>query len=634
MEIFQICSANRNIREVVVAEPTMHGLKKAAFALLKKPILNILLESSGCKVSSDVVLQHVKNELLMVLSCHEVWTAPIQEVFVKENEMQHETTGNEEDSQRAVDQSAVVAEITKQENTTSQALIEVLIPHHGTETQVVTEEGRFEEDITRIDEAADNEPSNTLIEVLIPDEDSDDIATENVAELDSDAPLPPSTSAEKSEMVSQRTTLSAEPSGSAGKNSELPEVAAKSPKRKLSPPPKLFKKRSSICMKFDNFKINWIKLDDAVNNRLNELDKLARNKEVNFSRSRVMKHDRLFIINMVVDQLRHIDYNISACVMEMAAKQIIDKFNCFQFVDDDGVQDLNRGWLTLKSFLIDRNNYLNRPKRPDQRSVTAKEAKQMRNVHAGTKESYWAQETPDCDATIISTLKRDDPTLLIDEIMIKSIGFIRYIIGQEKSLSQIMSDWPILRRRKLMEFHFLQATGVHLTDLATYFRAKRNNILMYSQNNKKNAKLDEQSSDFEYFSFICDALKENISDICQAKELGTQLDEIRLTPGPGLVSVDLGADQSIYYVFAENARLSEGASSFIVGLQDLFGVLFVHNFMYPKISSKTLDFIQQYLLKIIPKFGSKSRATRVGKQQRIVNRLIDNLSVVGTMNEQ
>lgn len=151
MEIFQICSANRNIREVVVAEPTMHGLKKAAFALLKKPILNILLESSGCKVSSDVVLQHVKNELLMVLSCHEVWTAPIQEVFVKENEMQHETTGNEEDSQRAVDQSAVVVEITKQENTTSQALIEVLIPHHGTETQVVTEEGRFEEDITRID---------------------------------------------------------------------------------------------------------------------------------------------------------------------------------------------------------------------------------------------------------------------------------------------------------------------------------------------------------------------------------------------------------------------------------------------------------------------------------------------------
>lgn len=66
---------------------------------------------------------------------------------------------------------------------------------------------------------------------------------------------------------------------------------------------------------------------------------------------------------------------------------------------------------------------------------------------------------------------------------------------------------------------------------------------------------------------------------------------------------DLGADQSIYYVFAENAQLSEGASSFIVGLKDLFCALFVHNFMYPKISSKTLDFIQQHLLKIIPKFG-------------------------------
>uniref|UniRef100_A0A8D8C0I3 (northern house mosquito) hypothetical protein n=1 Tax=Culex pipiens TaxID=7175 RepID=A0A8D8C0I3_CULPI len=97
---------------------------------------------------------------------------------------------------------------------------------------------------------------------------------------------------------------------------------------------------------------------------------------------------------------------------------------------------------------------------------------------------------------------------------------------------------------------------------------------------------------------------------------------------------DLGSSQCAYYVFADSARLSEGASTILIALQDLFGILYINNFMYPKGNSKFLEFIQQYFLKIIPAYGSKSKATRVGKQQRVVNRLISELSSINNIAEQ
>ena len=55
-------------------------------------------------------------------------------------------------------------------------------------------------------------------------------------------------------------------------------------------------------------------------------------------------------------------------------------------------------------------------------------------------------------------------------------------------------------------------------------------------------------------------------------------------------------------------------------------VYYVYNLMYGKKCSKTLEFIQEYFLKIVPAVGSKSRAARVGCRQQKVRKLIERIS--------
>ena len=88
----------------------------------------------------------------------------------------------------------------------------------------------------------------------------------------------------------------------------------------------------------------------------------------------------------------------------------------------------------------------------------------------------------------------------------------------------------------------------------------------------------------------------------------------------------MGNDKAMYYVYAEQTRLSEGTEDIVGGIQDLMSVHYVHNFVYLKEASKFLELVQQYFLKIIPSKGSKSTANRVGPVQRVVKKAIETLS--------
>ncbi|XP_055610406.1 uncharacterized protein LOC129757269 [Uranotaenia lowii] len=108
--------------------------------------------------------------------------------------------------------------------------------------------------------------------------------------------------------------------------------------------------------------------------------------------------------------------------------------------------------------------------------------------------------------------------------------------------------------------------------------------------------------------------------------IGTPLNNVIIpSSGPLLMAFDLD-DSQMYYVFANQARLTEGTNDAKQAICDLVMVHYVHNFMYMKEGSKFMEFIQQYFFKIIPQSGSKSQAVRVLKQQRLVKRLIDNLT--------
>ena len=75
----------------------------------------------------------------------------------------------------------------------------------------------------------------------------------------------------------------------------------------------------------------------------------------------------------------------------------------------------------------------------------------------------------------------------------------------------------------------------------------------------------------------------------------------------------------MFYVYADHIRLTEGTTDFIQAVQDLIGVHFVHNYKYLKSSSKFLELIQLYFLKIKPDCGSKSNAYKVGKTKEWFN---------------
>lgn len=89
---------------------------------------------------------------------------------------------------------------------------------------------------------------------------------------------------------------------------------------------------------------------------------------------------------------------------------------------------------------------------------------------------------------------------------------------------------------------------------------------------------------------------------------------------------DMGQGTYMYYVYADFTRITEGTTDIICALQDLMCTYYVHNYKYLKTTSKFLELVQQYFLKIIPATGSKSNAYKVGNQQRIVQRTIESLS--------
>lgn len=82
----------------------------------------------------------------------------------------------------------------------------------------------------------------------------------------------------------------------------------------------------------------------------------------------------------------------------------------------------------------------------------------------------------------------------------------------------------------------------------------------------------------------------------------------------------------MHYVYAEQVRLTDGSDNLIIAISDLMYVYYIHNFMYMVKTSKFLEFVQKYFLKILTVTGSKSTATRKNQQQRVVARVIEAIS--------
>nr|XP_029727670.1 uncharacterized protein LOC115265865 [Aedes albopictus] len=388
------------------------------------------------------------------------------------------------------------------------------------------------------------------------------------------------------------------------------------------------KKFASTALKFQCFQINWNKISDHIIGRLRSLQKFSGDNPGQCAplSLQLSKTDWSGITNSIVDQLRSIDTEIQASTMEKVAKDIVGKYPCLNFLDDDGYGK-SQAYVWIKHKMLNRNSYLNRFKQDNGQEKTNSDVRRNRNVRAGTDKAYWEKSSKECSKEILSILARNEPETLTQEFLQASQSYVRYRLDEAKPLKDVLNGFPVLRRKLLLEYHFESATGASAKSLAQYFAAKRSKLIDYSKTQKKAIHLDATSSDVDVFRFLCSLLREKLEDVIISKEIGTKLDGISTDcSGPVLVAIDLGNEKRVYYVFAEQVRLTEGVENVVAAISDLVCVHYVHNFMYMRQISKFLEFVQEYFFKILPVTGSKSSATRKGQQQRVVTRVIKSVA--------
>lgn len=222
------------------------------------------------------------------------------------------------------------------------------------------------------------------------------------------------------------------------------------------------------------------------------------------------------LVNCIVDQLRTIDTFIRADTMETVAKNILQKFPCLETHDDDGFTD-GLSYVVIKHKLINRNSYLNRFKDPNVLPTIPN--KKARNARAGTSKEYWLKASAECNKEVISKLRRDEPNLLTLELLESSQAFIRHRLDGSHDLKTLLLEMPVLRRRKLLSYHFKQATGVGIDTLQKYFSSKRSKVVEYSAVIRKPMQLSRTCSDVNIIQFMASMVGENLGDLVLKKEV-------------------------------------------------------------------------------------------------------------------
>lgn len=283
------------------------------------------------------------------------------------------------------------------------------------------------------------------------------------------------------------------------------------------------KKHAATDMLFVNFKIKWDKVSENYLIKLQNLQKFQDenpDKEVPPSLC-ILKPELNGFINEVVNQLRLIDVDISAEVMANVAKQIIEAYPCLDSGDDDGF-GRGQGYIELKYKMINRNYYLKRFM-DEEKTKTPLPLKKKRKIRSGTDKQYWENTTNDCSKEMYSKMLRDEPELMNDELLEQSQAFIRHTLDEQGleqgNLNSIVKRLPVLRRRVLLNYHFLKATGVDVETLRTYFAAKREKIIDYSNGCRKLKHLKDTDQDIEVFSFLCSLVGEEFNDLVIKKEV-------------------------------------------------------------------------------------------------------------------
>ncbi|XP_058827560.1 uncharacterized protein LOC131687485 [Topomyia yanbarensis] len=368
---------------------------------------------------------------------------------------------------------------------------------------------------------------------------------------------------------------------------------------------------ASTAVLLSKFEIDWSSIPRDI---VTQLDRTVDHDKESF----LNETDYNRLVDHIVGQLRNITPSIPISTFRRVAETVSSMYSFFIDMDDDGMI-IGNGSSSLTEKLKNRNSYLNRAHKSGQYDKKQKFGDDpMRQCRVGIKAEYSLSGEP----------------LLLDNLLMKQLYenqdwdkkllettkcYLRYKIDH-CPLSQLMENFPIVMKHSFIEYHFSEATGVRPDQFIENFIKKREKIIKVSQTYRdKNVHIADTAEDMDVMVGISRMLKEDISEIvCQLEE-ETSSDLInKLHP----TIVIVGSTRQSYYIHAQNSRVSENFESFILAIQHLVMVYFVYYFSYPSNLSKTLEFLQLYFYKLNPFKGSRSKATLVGQQQRLVRALM------------
>lgn len=350
-------------------------------------------------------------------------------------------------------------------------------------------------------------------------------------------------------------------------------------------------KSGTTVYELKNFSVNWNEISPDIIEQLNEC---YENKEVLCSTT----YNRLS--SQIVEQIRKISPTIPFSVFSRVAFQAAKKFPILQEDDGDG-NILGDGSSGFADKLRSSNNYIKKVLSKKQTVVKLAKNKSI----AGVDANYQKCSKSMCTKNDIVAIKRCTPDNLSEDLLKNTLGYIRHKLDNTV-VSSLVTELPIIRSSKLLNHHFTAATTINPTILKQIFCEKRDILVKATKKNKKQTDPDTLT-DLEIFQRISNYLGEQFESMFKSYEEGTELKDVNTNnPYPTILSFDDGDNNCSYYIQLDNTIVTEKVETIVDAVQLSVVIYYVYYIKYPQFLSRTLEFFQTYLFKLITK---ESRVT-------------------------
>ncbi|KAK9751803.1 hypothetical protein QE152_g4750 [Popillia japonica] len=329
------------------------------------------------------------------------------------------------------------------------------------------------------------------------------------------------------------------------------------------------------------------------------------------------------IIHIMVNEMRQIKTNIPSKAFKLVALKLAERFpHVFRDFDEDGVV-IGDGTHSITMKLLDRNNYLNRPRK---RSLNASDGRRYRktvqNARIGC--SNWEPNQPSSTKNSRITLTNTNPFSdhfykLLNETYADQRKFFNNV-NNPPSIFEIKNKWPAILSTPGIFWHFEKLTSIDLNEVMKNIREKSNKLLKFGIEKKLIEEWQTNNDkDLTSLQVISKYFKEELKTLyrCYKNISRANIPAEDLPHSPSVIEFE-SAEESGYMVYLEQVPINDDVYLiFVEAFVISFALYFITNLQYPKDVCYTMEMIQRYYCKIHPDVGSKS-GKKIGAKSRVL----------------